>query len=215
MRWVGDRHLLVTAISGASGPSVVERLRAIRAVVDAAPAEETVLVSFDGLMLEPETAMAEVRRALADGGSGVVHEEPRVVEVPVCYSAALGPDLEDVARRAGVSVERLIALHSGAEHVVRFLGFAPGFAYIAGNPAALAVPRLNSPRVRVPAGSVGLSGDRTGIYPREGPGGWRLIGRTPLRMFDAEREPAALLRAGDRVRFVPIDEAEFRRLGGR
>jgi KipI family sensor histidine kinase inhibitor len=109
-----------------------------------------------------------------------------------------------------MTIDQIVALHSGAEHVVRFLGFAPGFAYIAGLPTALVVPRLDSPRVRVPAGSVGIAADRTGIYPREGPGGWRLIGRTPLKMFDVEREPAALLRAGDRVRFVPIDEARFR-----
>lgn len=215
LRWVGDRNLRVSVGGAAPQAGVIERVRTVPGVVDVAPAEETALVTFDGLTLEPDAAMAEVRRALGAVGTEVAGVASRLVEVPVCYSPSCGPDLGDVARRSGLSVERVVELHCGAEHVVRFLGFAPGFAYIAGLPPALAMPRLDSPRVRVPAGSVGIAGDRTGIYPREGPGGWRLIGRTPLRMFDAEREPAALLRAGDRVRCVPIGEDEYRGLGGR
>ena len=109
------------------------------------------------------------------------------------------------------------ALHSGVEYFVDFIGFTPGFPYLGGVPARLATPRLDQPRTRVPAGSVGIAGNQTGIYPSATPGGWRLIGRTPLRIFDAARDPATRLQMGDRVRFIPIDPPQFHILeaGGR
>jgi len=113
-----------------------------------------------------------------------------------------GPDLDDVAVLTKLSVEQIVALHTGRELTVAFCGFAPGFAYLSGLPKDLQVSRRDEPRTRVPAGSVGLAGDRTGVYPRESPGGWQLIGRTDVVLWDLERDPPALLRPGLRVRFT-------------
>ena len=131
--------------------------------------------------------------------------EGRTVEVPVEYGGDCGPDLEEVARYAGMTAERVVELHAWAEYLVYFLGFSPGFPYLGGMPPELATPRLAAPRKTVPAGSVAIGGAQTGIYPMASPGGWRIIGRTPLQLFDADARPPALLRMGDRVRFVPVE----------
>ena len=127
----------------------------------------------------------------------------RQIEIPTRYD---GPDLAEVAQLWAVSIAQLIQLHAGLTHVVAFHGFAPGFAYLQGLPAHLAVPRRSSPRTRVPAGAVGLAGRYTGVYPRACPGGWQLIGQTDTRLWDASADPPALLLPGDRVRFVPVAE---------
>jgi len=135
--------------------------------------------------------------------------DSRTVEVPVVYGGDHGPDLAAVATHAGMTIDDAIARHTAAHYTVAMLGFAPGFPYLLGLDAALAMPRIDTPRARVAAGSVGIGGAQTGIYPQAGPGGWRLVGRTPLRLFDAGRDPPSLLQAGDRVRFVAIDAATF------
>jgi KipI family sensor histidine kinase inhibitor len=122
--------------------------------------------------------------------------------VPVRYGGPDGPDLEEVARRTGHTPAEVVHIHSGAEYTVHMIGFTPGFPYLAGLPEALAVPRLESPRTTVPAGSVAIGGRQTGIYPLESPGGWRIIGRTTLQLFTPETDPPTLLQLGDRVRFV-------------
>jgi inhibitor of KinA len=137
---------------------------------------------------------------------------PREVELEVCYEPDLAPDLADVARRCGVSPDEVVALHAGAEYVVQCLGFAPGFPYLTGLPERLRVPRHDAPRPRVPAGSVAIAGAQAGVYPCETPGGWRVLGRTPRRLFDPGAEPPALLAPGDRVRFVPVSRGRFDRL---
>jgi 5-oxoprolinase (ATP-hydrolysing) subunit B len=126
------------------------------------------------------------------------------IEIPVRYGGIEGPDLPFVAEYAGIAEEDVIALHSAAEYVVYFLGFQPGFAYLGGLDPQIATPRRSSPRPRVPAGSVGIGGEQTGVYPIESPGGWQLIGRTDAMLFDPLRERPALLEPGDRVRFVPV-----------
>lgn len=126
----------------------------------------------------------------------------RTVEIPVVYGGSAGPDLDNVARHTGLSVNEVIARHSGAEYVVYFLGFLPGFAYMGGLDTSLATPRHTTPRVSIPAGSVGIGGEQTGIYPMASPGGWQLIGRTSLQLFDPAQQPPTLLRPGDRVRFT-------------
>lgn len=141
-------------------------------------------------------------------------ETSRLVEIPVRYGGEDGPDLAELAAHAGFSVAATIARHTASEYTVAMLGFAPGFPYLLGLDAALAMPRRSAPRTRVAAGSVGIGGSQTGVYPSAGPGGWRLIGRTPLRLFDAARDPPCLLRAGDRVRFVAIDPAVSEALRG-
>lgn len=134
------------------------------------------------------------------------------VEIPVCYGADFGPDLEHLAHQAGLHADAVIARHCAPEYRVAMLGFAPGFPYLLGLDPALRVPRRTSPRTRVPAGSVAIGGAQAGIYPRELPGGWQIIGRTPLRLFDPARAPPALLAPGQRLRFRAVDAGEFAQL---
>ena len=128
----------------------------------------------------------------------------RVVEIPVVYGGEFGPDLEFVAQYARVTQDEIVRLHTGSVYRVYLIGFAPGFAYLGSVPERIAAPRLETPRTRVAAGSVGIAGRQTGIYPMETPGGWRIIGRTTLTMFDPLRDPPTLLRPGDRVRFISV-----------
>ncbi|WP_018686782.1 5-oxoprolinase subunit PxpB [Actinokineospora enzanensis] len=167
-------------------------------LVELVPAARTVLVSF-----EPGSAGArQVGEVLARADLSVAPEvEAREVVVPVVYG---GPDLELVAETAGLSVEAAVALHASATYTVAFCGFAPGFGYLTGLPEPLCQPRLDVPRTRVPAGSVGIAGEFTGVYPRSSPGGWRLVARLADHadaLFDPTRAPAALLSPGDHVRF--------------
>lgn len=159
---------------------------------------------------------AQTRGCSPAGGQTPVHYEDaagvlagRLVEIPVCYGGEFGPDLEEIARRTRLSPEEIIRRHSAAEYRVHCLGFTPGFPYLSGLPPELAVPRRSTPRREVPAGAVGIGGRQTGIYPRRSPGGWHLLGRTPRRMFAVERDPPALLRPGDEVRFRAISREEF------
>jgi len=138
----------------------------------------------------------------------------RLVEIPVCYGGALGPDLEDVARQHDLSTDEVVSLHTAGEYLVYMLGFMPGFAYMGGLAAQLVTPRRSSPRTAVPAGTVGIGGNQTGVYSLVSPGGWNLIGRTPLRMFRPEHEQPTLLTAGDRVRFRRIAHDEYIAQGG-
>ncbi len=164
------------------------------------PAYASILVDFD----PRSTRHAEIERA-AEDLFAVAREAPapetRTVEIPVRYGGEFGPDLETVAQLTGHTPEEVIAIHSGAEYLVYFLGFSPGFPYLGGLAESIAAPRLETPRRRVPAGSVAIGGRQTGVYPMASPGGWRIIGRTAMRLFDAAADPPALLRMGDRVRF--------------
>ena len=175
---------------------------AIPGVRDLSPAYSSILIRFHPLELTHAEVEARLRE-LWPKLESVELPEPKRVEIPVSYGGEFGPDIEDVARHCGLSVAEVIALHSGAEYRVYFLGFSPGFAYLGGLAEALATPRLAKPRREVPAGSVGIAGQQTGVYPLATPGGWRLIGRTSLRLFEAGREPMSLLEIGDLVRFVP------------
>lgn len=210
------------AATNARVHKVAARLRAagLPDITDIAPAYANLLLRFD-----PQTwidahdpngspharLLAAVRHLLRDvdfaseAGMATAH----VVEIPVCYGGELGPDLEDVARHAKLDMAQAIARHAAADYNVAMLGFAPGFAYLLGLDPALHAPRRATPRTRVPAGSVAIGGAQTGIYPRELPGGWNLIGRTPFKLFDAQREPPCLLAPGDTVRFRPIAPREF------
>lgn len=135
--------------------------------------------------------------------------KPRTVEIPLCYGGEYGPDLAWVAKQTKLSPEEVIKRHSKAEYLVYLIGFAPGFPYLGGLPKELEVPRHPKPRMTVPPGSVGMAGEQTGIYPLSTPGGWNLIGRTPLKLFQPAQNPPVLLRAGDRVKFCPISAEEF------
>ncbi len=167
------------------------------------PAAASVLAPFDVLAME-DTEARDVLARLAEDVPDDPPPDPgaREIVVPVRYGGDDGPDLAGVAHELGVAGDAIVEAHTTAEHEVLFLGFAPGFPYIAGLPERLAVPRLATPRVRVAAGSVGIAGRLSGIYPNASPGGWRIVGRTDLRIFDPDAAEPALLRPGDRVRFV-------------
>jgi inhibitor of KinA len=191
----------VHALAGALGKASLFGLG------ESVPTYRSLLIHYDPLRLSCDEVQAFVLEVLQECGERPPLE-PRVVEIPVVYGGEFGPDIEFVAEHNDLSVEEVIRLHSGAAYTVYMLGFAPGFAYLGGMSEVIATPRLETPRTLVPAGSVGIAGEQTGIYPIATPGGWRLIGRTPLELFDPEKEPPTLLKAGDTVRFVPISKGE-------
>ena len=172
------------------------------------PAYCSILVKFDAMKLRHDV-LEESLRGYIERMEKVALPEPRLVEIPVCYDGEYGPDLKDVAELHGITTERVIELHATTTYITYFLGFAPGFAYLGQLPDALATPRLGTPRKSVPAGSVGIAGTQTGVYPISTPGGWRLLGRTPAKMFQPERAEMSLLSIGDRARFVPISPEQF------
>jgi KipI family sensor histidine kinase inhibitor len=183
-------------------------------VYDVVPTFCSVTVHFDPIKAEPE----QLKRRLLDLATRTPSHAPifpQTVTVPVLYGGEEGPDLADladIAEAVELTSEQLIALHTSVEYRVYMLGFSPGFPYLGTVPDRIAVPRLDRPRQKVPAGSVGIAGNQTGIYPQESPGGWRLIGRTPLNFFDPNRPDPFLLKPGDRVNFVAIAQGEFDRL---
>ncbi len=140
-------------------------------------------------------------------------QQTRVVDIPVCYGGEYGPDLQLVADRNGLTTDQVIQIHASGDYTVYAIGFAPGFPYMGGMSPQIAAPRKQTPRLTIPAGSVGIAGEQTGIYPLDTPGGWQLIGRTPVRLFDPKQTPPALLQSGDKVRFIPIPVEEYIRLG--
>jgi inhibitor of KinA len=196
------------------------RAAVIPGVIELAPAYTSVAVFFDPITIIKSAKTPEkVFNWLAEQISGVVaagadrgrktRSRSQAVEIPVCYDPEFALDINDVARRAKISPSEVIRLHSGAEYRVACIGFVPGFPFLAGLPKKLSTPRRDVPRKEIPPGSVGIGGTQTGIYPLRSPGGWNLIGRTPLRLFDPDKNPAALLRAGERVRFRSITRDEF------
>jgi len=186
-------------------------LEPIAGVRNLHPAYCSLLVKFDGLKLR-HSELEEILRGYIERMEKEELAEPRLVEIPVCYGGEFGPDLQDVAESHGMTAERAVELHASTSYLVYFLGFAPGFAYLGELPEALVTPRLATPRRSVPAGSVGIAGSQTGVYPIATPGGWRLLGRTPVGMFRPERAEMSLLRIGDRVRFVPISQVQVAKL---
>jgi inhibitor of KinA len=178
------------------------------------PAYCSLLVSFDACTVD-HAEVESTLRGYEKRAEKIALPAPRLVEIPVCYGGEFGPDLEEVAAARKLKPERVIELHSSQTYRAYFLGFAPGFAYLGDLPDSLATPRLATPRKRVSAGSVGIAGKQTAVYPFATPGGWNLLGRTPLRMFQAEREPMGLLDVGDEVRFRPIAREEFSALENR
>lgn len=183
-------------------------------IVNVHPAYTSVLVKFDSLKFAHEEVGALLTPYLAR-----LHEvklpEPRLREIPVCYGGEFGPDLEEVAATHKFSVEEVIRLHSSATYTAYFLGFVPGFAYLGGLPEQLATPRRPAPRKAVPAGSVAIGGNQTGVYPTATPGGWRLIGRTPIKLFDPVSAHSSFFEIGDQVCFIPTTPDEFARASAR
>jgi len=198
-------HALAARLRGAGLPGLL----------DLVPAYASLLLRFDPLRWQQDRLCelmsddAEIVE-LSESSRGTARSaSERRIEIPVCYGGEFGPDLAKLADNARIDIEAAIQLHTGAEYHVAMLGFAPGFPYLLGLPPALHAPRRAEPRMRVAAGSVAIGGAQTGIYPRELPGGWQLIGRTPRKLFDVDHDLPTLLAPGDRVRFRAIDSVEF------
>jgi KipI family sensor histidine kinase inhibitor len=219
---LGDRAILIrlgASIDAQLNTRAVMLAESVRAallpgVIDVAPAYASVCVRYDpaAWINAADSPCAELSARLSGIVERVAATAPGAgaeIEIPVSYGGEHGPDLAAVAQHARLAPEEVIARHCAGEYRVAMLGFAPGFPYLLGLDAALQVPRRADPRTRVPAGSVAIGGAQTGIYPRELPGGWQIIGRTPLELFDAGRDPAALLAPGMRVRFRRIAAREF------
>lgn len=182
-------------------------------VRDVVPTYRSVAVYFDPLRTDGDQLMERLAHEAEHADAPAAVTAPPV-RIPVCYGGEFGPDLASVAAFAGMPEAEVVRVHSGATYRVFMLGFVPGFAYLGLVDDRIAVPRHSTPRVRVPMGSVGIAGIQTGIYPAETPGGWQLIGRTPVKPFDAARPQPFLLKAGDAVQFYPIERAEFETVAG-
>jgi len=220
-----DSSLLVV-FGDAISPAIHERVMALLHALlswhdprirNLHPGYASLLIDFDPLRLSHDQLSSLVQQ-LAPAAI-VADTSASVVSVPVCYDVEFGLDLADVAKHAELTMDEVIRQHSSPTYLVYFLGFSPGFAYLGGLPQSLHTPRLATPRASISAGSVGIAGLQTGIYPVDSPGGWRLIGRTPVRMFDPEVAPPTRLQPGDRLKFSPIDRPTFeemqRRTGAR
>lgn len=228
---LGDSAVVVT-LGDAIDESTLVRVRSLTAelgraalpgIIDVVPAYSTVTVFYHvaGPAYGDEPPYEHLCRVIAEHVAKVEHAWPDLVErkltgggpteleIPVCYGGEFGPDLGEVVRHCGLTATEVIARHSEPTYLVCAVGFTPGFPYLGGLPKILATPRRATPRTTVAAGSVGIGGMQTGIYPRSTPGGWQLIGRTPVSLFDVAGKPPARLRVGDHVRFRSITPEEF------
>ena len=178
-------------------------------LVEHVPAYTSVTLFYDPLVVSYNEIIQNLEEMLADLTVAEVAEEVQLIDIPVLYGGEWGPDLETVASHSKISIEEVIERHTAVEYLVNMIGFAPGFPYLSGMDEALKTPRRTHPRAMVPAGSVGIAGIQTGVYPIATPGGWQIIGRSPLKLFDLARENPSLLKAGNLVRFVPITETDF------
>ena len=187
------------------------KMQQIEGIVDMIPAYASLLVQYNPLVIRYEEIYKRVS-AIVKMDTKVESMEKKVWEIPVLYGGELGPDFSYVAEHAGISGEELIRLHSEEDYLVYMLGFLPGFTYLGGLEEKLHTPRLENPRVKIPAGSVGIGGSQTGVYPVDSPGGWQLIGRTPVKMYDPEKQDPILVQAGEYIHFYPITDAEYTRI---
>ena len=215
----GDSSLLIEFGKEIS-PDINKRISAtvqlmkeqhIEGVVDVIPAFASLLINYDPRVIT-YAALVKRMKHLLKVDAKVEKEVKRIFEIPVCYGGEFGPDLANIAKHAGLSEQEVIDIHSSRDYLIYMLGFLPGFCYLGGLDERIFTPRLVNPRIRIEAGSVGIGGSQTGIYPLESPGGWQLMGKTPVKTYDPERETPILVEAGDYIRFIPVDRAEYDRI---
>ena len=183
----------------------------IEGVVDVIPAFCSLLINYDPRVIgykEIKERMQGLLKIETQAGA----ERKKVFEIPVCYGGEFGPDLAYIAEHAGLTEEEVIEIHSSRDYLIYMLGFLPGFCYLGGLDERIFTPRLANPRLKIDAGSVGIGGSQTGIYPLDSPGGWQLMGKTPVKTYDPNREVPILVEAGDYIRFIPVDEEEYNRI---
>ena len=224
---LGDSALIVRVCESSAEPDeqslrtvleVMHKIKsaAIPGILELAPAYTTIGIFFDPLRVEaaaPESIfdslIGQIRKTVSHARKSGARAASRVVEIPVCYDPEFALDLDEVAQLTGLSAKEIVDLHRSATYRVNCVGFTPGFPFLSGLSAKLVVPRRSTPRKEIPIGSVAIAGKQTGVYPVKSPGGWNIIGRSPLRFFDAAKNPPALLFAGDCVRFRSITRAKF------
>ena len=180
----------------------------IDGIVELLPTYRSLMIMYDPLKIE----YSELILTLDSMSSKQVDNEEekiKIVEFPTVYGGEYGPDINFVAEHNNITVDEVIKIHTGTDYLVYMMGFTPGFTYLGGMSDKIVTPRLASPRTKIPAGSVGIAGAQTGMYPSETPGGWQLIGRTPLKLYDSDKEPPVMLSAGDYVRYVSVSEEEY------
>ncbi len=218
-RIAGDRGLLVE-YGDTIDPAVNHKVRSMaivaksdmpNGVIEIIPTYRSILVFYDPSVTTP-SVLKETLSALEKSLSGIEIPSPKLVEIPVCYGGDFGPDIAYVASSNNLTEEDVVLLHSEPEYLIYMVGFTPGFPFLGGLPEELHTPRLKTPRTLVPEGSVGIANAQTGIYPIGSPGGWQLIGRTPVKLFAPERDNPILYQAGDRIRFKPISSRAYRRI---
>ena len=180
----------------------------IEGVTDLIPAFASLLINYDPRVIGYKDLKARIEELLKIEVSEEA-SEARVFEIPVCYGGEYGPDIANIAENAGISEQEVIDIHCSKDYLIYMLGFLPGFVYLGGLDGRIHTPRLANPRISIPAGSVGIAASQTGIYPLNSPGGWQLLGMTPVKTYDPERETPILVEAGDYIRFVPVTEEEF------
>ena len=212
----GDRAIAVelgNAISEPVNRKVQSLLAAVEGddipgVVDLVPSYRSLLVYYDPLLVT-FSGLTQRLSALEQNLDQAAAHASKVLEIPTVYGGEYGPDLAHVAEHNGLTPEEVVQVHSGSEYLVYMMGFTPGFPYLGGMSERIATPRLQTPRPLIPAGSVGIAEQQTGVYPTQSPGGWQLIGRTPVQLFDPKQDPPAVVAAGDLIRFVPITETTY------
>ncbi|MDW7675305.1 MAG: 5-oxoprolinase subunit PxpB [Bacillota bacterium] len=180
----------------------------IAGIEEVVPTYRSLMICYNPLLVKASTLMQQLKE-IELHLEEIDIPKPKIIEIPTLYGGDYGPDLDFVAEHNNLTSAEVINLHSKGKYLIYMLGFTPGFPYLGGLDQKIATPRLEKPRLSIPAGSVGIAGAQTGIYPIESPGGWRLIGRTPLRLFDPNREPHFLLQLGDYLQFKPVDESQY------